>query len=87
LWIASHFFVGWVRAGRERVRQSWCRLEEEITIRVPWGVVEVVFLRRGRRRVVRIWWPMQFVVKIGSIPWLFRGVMGWMPRPGLKSRD
>jgi hypothetical protein len=56
-----------------------------ITILVPWGavVVEVAFLRSGRRRVVRIWWPMQFVVKIGSIPWWFRGVIGWMPRPGL----
>lgn len=52
-----------------------------MTIRVPWGAVEVVFLRRGRRRVVRIWWPMQLVVKIGSMLWVFRGAMGWMPRP------
>lgn len=51
-------------------------------MREPWGAVEVAFLRRGRRRVVRIWWPMQFVVKMGSMPWLSRGAMGWMPRPG-----
>jgi hypothetical protein len=35
---------------------------------VPVGDVEVARLRRGRRRVVRIWWPMQFVVKMGSMP-------------------
>lgn len=51
-------------------------------MREPAGVVVVAFLRRGRRRVVRIWWPMQFVVKMGSMPWLLSGAMGWMPRPG-----
>lgn len=61
-------WVGCVSAERSRCWQSWCRLEEAITMREPAGAVVVAFLRRGRRRVVRIWWPMQLVVKMGSIP-------------------
>jgi hypothetical protein len=29
---------------------------------------------------------MQFVVKIGSMPWVFRGVIGWMPSPALNDQ-
>lgn len=60
--------MGDVRRERSRERQTEWREDVVKTMRASFVLKrEVVDLRRGRRRTVRIWWPMEFTAKIISM--------------------